>query len=254
MKRRNLLAGGATLSTASCVARMASAQTVSGDTAHAGSLEVVAEFFGAGPSGIAVTPDGRIFVGFPRHAVDHDQPSLTELVGGRLVPFPNAEVNVRSGPPPDRRLVPIHGMTTDSRGRIWAIDDGKVASPPIEPGAAKVAGFDPMSNTMIANIVLKPPVLLEDSHMNDLRVDLSHGAAGTAYVADSSFGTRPALVIVDIASSRQRRTLANHHSTQPERGFLTVLEGRTLRYDPIGRGARRHPSALSQRPCRSRCP
>jgi hypothetical protein len=56
--------------------------------------------------------------------------------------------------------------------------------------------------------------MLPESHMNDLRVDLTHGAAGTAYVADSSFGTTPALVVVDIATGRERRVLGSHQSTQ----------------------------------------
>jgi sugar lactone lactonase YvrE len=233
MNRRNLLVAVSGIAMVPVAVRTALAGTVSADTAPVGSFEIVAQFYGPGPSGIAVTPDGRIFVGFPRHAVNHDKASLAELRDRKLIPFPNAAVNVPSGPPPDQRLVSIHGMTTDSRGRLWAIDDGKIAGRPIEPGAAKIVGVDPATNTLIAKVVLKPPAMLPDSHMNDLRVDLTHGAAGTAYVADSSFGTTPALVVVDVATGRQRRTLADHHSTQPEKGFLTVLEGRPLRYDPV---------------------
>jgi sugar lactone lactonase YvrE len=230
MNRRTMLAA---MSMISISARATFAGTVSSDTAPSGSFEIIAQFFGPGPSGIAVIPDGRIFVGFPRHAVNHDEASLTELKDGKLIPFPNAAINVPSGPAPDQRLLSIHGMTTDSRGRVWAIDDGKIAGRPIEPGAAKIVGVDPVTNTLIAKVVLKPPVMLPDSHMNDLRVDLTHGAAGTAYIADSSFGTTPALVVADIATGRQRRVLSSHYSTQPEHGFLTVLEGRPLRYDPV---------------------
>jgi hypothetical protein len=42
--------------------------------------------------------------------------------------------------------------------------------------------------------------------------------------AGSSFGTSPALVVVDIATGRQRPVLATHLSTQPEAGFLAILE------------------------------
>lgn len=230
MNRRQtlfMLAGVATIS----VTRTAAAQTVAGDSQPAGPFDIVAEFPDPGPSGVAVTPDGRIFVGFPRHAGDHDRSTLAELKNGVLVPFPDAVTNARSGPP-DRRLISVHGMTIDSRGRLWVIDDGKVARQPIQPGAAKIVGFDLAANTHIATIVLKPPVLLPDSHMNDLRVDPTHGARGMAYVADSSFGVTPALVVVDLATGRQRRVLGSHPSTQAEPGFVAVLEGRPLRYDP----------------------
>nr|WP_246387182.1 major royal jelly family protein [Gluconacetobacter sacchari] len=212
------------------------AGTVSGDTAPAGSLDIVAEFYGPGPSGIAVTPDHRIFIGFPRHAENHSKATLAELKGDVLVPYPDKALSLPSSASPDHRLVSIHGMTTDSRGRLWAIDDGKIVGQPIAPGAAKVIGIDPATDRLIASIVLVPPTMRPDSHMNDLRVDLTHGALGTAYVADSSFGTAPALVVVDIATGRQRRVLADHPSVQAEKGFLTVLEGRPLRYDP------RHPT------------
>jgi hypothetical protein len=119
------------------------ADTVSQDSTPTGSFEVVAEFYGPRPSGIVVTPDGLIFVGFPRHANNHKEATLAELKNGKLVPFPNAGMSLPSDVFPEQRLVSVHGMTLDSRGRIWAIDDGKLAGQPIAPGAAKIVGFDP---------------------------------------------------------------------------------------------------------------
>lgn len=232
MNRRDLFAAAAGATLLPVLAASARAGTVSGDTAPTGSLEVVAEFYGPGPSGIAVTPDNRIFIGFPRHAENHGKATLAELKGDVLVPYPDAALSLPSSAAPDRRLISIHGMTTDSRGRLWAIDDGKIVGRPIAPGAAKIIGIDPATDRPIASVVLNPPTMRPDSHMNDLRVDLTHGARGTAYVADSSFGTSPALVVVDIATGRQRRVLADHPSIHAEKGFLTVLEGRPLRYDP----------------------
>ncbi|MBB3104759.1 L-dopachrome tautomerase-related protein [Azomonas macrocytogenes] len=199
----------------------------------AGSMEVIARFDGPGPSGIAVTPQGRIFIGFPRHAEDHRGATLAELVDGRLEPFPDTATSLPSARPAAEQLVSVHGMTTDSQGNLWMIDDGKRARiDGIPDGAAKVVGFDPQTRQTIASVVLKAPALLQDSHMNDLRVDLTHGAKGTAYISDSSFGTSPALVVVDIASGRQRRVLAEHVSTQPEAGFMAILDGKPMRYDP----------------------
>lgn len=198
----------------------------------AGSVEVVARFDAPDPSGIAVTPSGRIFVGFPRHADDHSGPTLGELKDGKIVPYPNARMSLPSNLPPAERLISVHGMTTDTRGRLWMIDDGKRAGHAIPPGAAKIVGIDPTTDQVFAKVLLHPPAMLPDSHMNDLRIDLTHGAAGTAYVTDSSFGTSPALVVVDIATGRQRRVLAHHVSTHAVPGFMAVIEGEPLRYDP----------------------
>ncbi|CAM4231279.1 L-dopachrome tautomerase-related protein [Corallococcus exiguus] len=202
-------------------------------TRPTGTLEVVARFDGPGPSGIAITPDGRMFVGFPRHAEDHKGATLAELVRGTLVPFPNAAMSLPSNAPAAQRLLSVHGMTTDNKGNVWVIDDGKRAGiQGIPDGGAKVVGFNPTTREVIASVVIRAPAMLPDSHLNDLRVDLTHGAKGTAYITDSSFGTSPALVVVDVATGRQRRVLATHPSTQPEQDFLAVLEGKPLRFDP----------------------
>jgi sugar lactone lactonase YvrE len=233
MNRREALSALAGASILPSAAHAKLAQTISADAAPEGVFDIVAEFPEPGPSGIAVTPDGRIFVGFPRHAINHDKASLAELKDGELIPYPSAAINGLSGPPPEDRLVSIHGMTTDSQGRLWAIDDGKIPGEPITPGAAKVIGIDPTTNKVIAKILLTSLAMLPGSHMNDLRVDLTPGAQGTAYIADSSFGVAPALVVVDIATGRQRRVLSKHPSTQPEKGFMVVLEGQPLRYDTV---------------------
>lgn len=203
---------------------------VAQDMLPAGQMEVIAALPDPGPSGIAVTPDGRVFISLPRHAQDHDQPTLNELRDGRLTAFPDAETTRPSALPPEEKLISLHGLTTDTRGRLWGIDDGKIAGKPLQPGAAKVVGFDPASGRRIASLVLKSPALLPDSHMNDLRVDLTHGAQGVVYVADSSFGTSPALVVIDIATGRQQRVLSGHPSIVAEKGFVAVLEGKPRRY------------------------
>jgi len=122
-------------------------------------------------------------------------------------------------------------MTTDTKDRLWVIDDGKRAGQPIAPGGAKVVGFDLETGGVVGKVLLNPPVLQPDSHMNDLRVDLTHGPRGTAYIADSSFGTTPALVFVDLATGKARRVLASDRSTQPEPGFMAFLEGHPLVYE-----------------------
>lgn len=239
MHRRDLLFGAASVAAAGAATLARAAQPAQEAINHDhgaapdGPFEIVARFDGPGPSGIAVT-GGRVFVGFPRHAVNHRGATLAELKNGRLYPYPypDAATAMPSEHPPATRLMSIHGMTTDAKGRLWAIDDGKLAGQPLAPGAAKVIGIDPATNRIFASIVLTAPTLLPDSHMNDLRVDLTHGPQGTVFITDSSFGHSPALVVVDVASGRQRRVLASHPSIQAEHPFMAVVEGRPLVFDP----------------------
>ena len=188
-------------------------------------LEIVARVMQPDFSGVAVTTDNRVFLGFPRHADNHQLFSLAEWKDGQLTPWPSRELTYPSTKPLREWLVSPHGLTLDSQGHLWVIDDGKRAGVDgIPDGAAKVVGFDVPTGKIIASVVLHAPVLRPDMHLNDLRVDLTHGAKGTAYVTNSSFGTTPSLLVVDIASGQAREVLRGHPSTAPEPGFLAFLE------------------------------
>lgn len=195
-------------------------------------LEVVARIMPPEPdmSGIAVTPDGRVFLGFPRHADNHRGCALAELKDGKLVPFPSREMTYPSDRPCKEWLVSPHGMTTDSEGNIWLIDDGKRAGTDgIPEGAAKVVGFASDGN-VLASVPINSPVLRQDMHLNDLRIDLKHGEKGMAYITNSSFGTTPSLVVVDIATGQAREVLTNHYSTAIQAGYIAFLEGEARAY------------------------
>jgi sugar lactone lactonase YvrE len=194
-----------------------------------GEVEIVASIAASDPSGIAVM-GGRLFLTFPKHDGDHPGPVLAEWKDGRLAPFPSALWAERTTGDPADRLISPHGLTLDRQGRLWVIDDGEIKGQPIPPGGAKVVGIDPASGRVFAKIILKD-ALLPSSHMNDLRVDLTHGSEGTAFVSDSSFDGQPALVVVDIATGRQRRVLRNDKSVKADPGFLTFLGGQPLRGD-----------------------
>ncbi|AEI37283.1 L-dopachrome tautomerase-related protein [Zymomonas mobilis] len=234
LSRRAFIAASAMIAGVDVVQAQTPITGENGDQGYepAGNLEIIADFYGPGPSGIVVTKTNRIFVGFPRHAINHRGATLGELVNGQVIPWPNADISLPSNKAAADRLVSIHGMTMDAQGMIWAIDDGKLAGHPIASGAAKILCFDPQNKTILHRILLHRPVLLPDSHMNDLSVDLTHGPQGTVYVTDSSFGHQPALIVVDIASGKQRRVLAKHYSTQAEPHFMAVVEGRPLVYSP----------------------
>lgn len=191
-------------------------------------------------SGIAVTKDDRILLAFPRHADNHDLPALAEYKNGKLIPFPDEKTTLK-GENPSEYLVSPHGMTLDSKGRLWVVDNGKLAGiKEIQNGAAKVVCFDVNSRKMIYSIPILPPVLQGDAHLNDIRVDLIHGRNGTVYITNSSFGKTPSLVVVDIESGKSREVLVNHYSTEAQKGFYTYLEGaaHTFDYDkpsfPVG--------------------
>ncbi|MFT4204019.1 MAG: L-dopachrome tautomerase-related protein [Chitinophagaceae bacterium] len=206
----------------------------SATTMSQGKYEVIAKMMPPDPdmSGIAVSKSNRVFIGFPRHADNHTTFALAELVDGKPVPFPNNEYVYPSSKPYSQWLVSPHGMYMDKNDRLWILDDGKRAGQKqIPEGAAKVVAIDINSKKILYNLVIPKPVLSDDAHYNDLRVDLTHGEKGTVYIANSGFGERYSLVVIDVASGKVREVLLNHYSTSPEPGFMGFLEGKPHVYD-----------------------
>ncbi|MFC3352411.1 L-dopachrome tautomerase-related protein [Sphingobacterium zeae] len=197
--------------------------------------EVIARISPPDPdmSGIAVSSNNRVFLGFPRHADNHKEFALAELVNGKPVPFPNKEYVYPSSKPYSEWLVSPHGMYMDKNDVLWILDDGKRSGQKkIPEGAAKVVAIDTKSKNIVYSLVIGKPVLSDDAHYNDLRVDLTHGEKGTVYIANSGFGERYSLVVIDVATGKCREVLLNHSTTSPEPGFMGFLEGKPLVYDP----------------------
>ncbi|WP_171790171.1 L-dopachrome tautomerase-related protein [Gluconacetobacter entanii] len=186
-------------------------------------ITVAARFADMQASGIAALPDGRIILAFPRSAADHAGPRLAVLKDGRPQPFPDAATQARF-------ISPL-GMTVDATGRLWVVDEGAVAGETTPPQPALI-GIDPRAGQIVATIPLGAGTgaTRGDSHVNDVRVDMTHGAKGTAYVSDTSTADHPAIIVIDLATGRARRVLENAPSTRADPGFAMELDGQMLQY------------------------
>lgn len=102
-------------------------QDVSSENGATSNYEIVAKISPPNPdmSGIAVSSDNRIFLGFPRHADNHTEFALTELVDGKPVAWPNKEYVYPSTKPYNEWLVSPHGIYMDKNDVLWVLDDAK---------------------------------------------------------------------------------------------------------------------------------
>ncbi|MFT8717828.1 L-dopachrome tautomerase-related protein [Acetobacter sp.] len=189
-----------------------------------GNVTVVARFYDRQPSGIARLLDGRMILSFPTSAQTHPGPVLALWEGGAILrPFPNSDSQKQMKSP--------LGMTVDARGRLWVVDEGNVAG---VTGAQTPAILliDPASNRIVRRYPLEAPAVRPDSHVNDIRVDLTHGKEGTAFISDTSQTVHPALIALDIASGQARRLLADDATVSAAPGHVMEVDGQLFRYDP----------------------
>jgi len=194
-----------------------------------GNLEVVATFGGAMPTGVTVANSGRIFVNFPKWG-DNVEYTVAEVVNGKTVPYPNAEINqYREGQSQTDKLVSVQSVVVDPGGRrLWILDTGSIGFGPTKAGGPKLIAVDLTTNRIIRKIVFPPDVALPTSYLNDVRFDLTRGSQGMAFITDSTSAGPNGIIVVDLASGKSWRRLHDHVSTQPDPQFLPVVEGEIL--------------------------
>ncbi len=191
-----------------------------------GNIKPFARFYGPTPIEVAVSPSRRVFLSFPR-AFDPGPFSVSEVIDGRAVPYPNAAINKLDGPQADR-LVSVQGMTVDADNRLWLLDTGIIGTKPAQYGGPKLVCVNLATNKIVKKIVFPRDVAGPNAYLNDVRIDLAVGTAGTAFITDSSEKGPNGIVVVDLASGKSLRRLNDHPSTKYEVSFIPVVEGQPL--------------------------
>jgi sugar lactone lactonase YvrE len=193
-----------------------------------GHIEAVHEFYDAMPTGVTRAPNGRIFVNFPRWGDDVPF-TVGEIVGDRVVAYPNAQMNRPDSKHPASSLLSVQSVVADYRNRLWILDTAAPSfSAPLQ-GGAKLVAVDLASNKVVKTIIFKPDVLYTTTYVNDVRFDFRVGDEGVAYITDSSANGPGGIIVVDLASGKAWRKLTAHYSTQVDQSFIAVVEGREMR-------------------------
>ncbi len=197
--------------------------------ASLGSLEPVAYFEGAMPTGVTVSHQGRIFVCFPKWGDSVDF-TVAELRQGRPVAYPDEAINRTDPHDPSAALVSVQSVVIDPVDRLWVLDTGSPMFQPTQYGGPKLICIDLANNSVVKKIFFPQHVALPTTYLNDVRFDLRRGREGMAFITDSSDQGPNGIIVVDLASGESWRRLNDHPSTKAgaPRGFLPVVEGSPL--------------------------
>jgi sugar lactone lactonase YvrE len=202
---------------------------------EAAELELVATFTGPMPTGVAVSPQGRVFVNFPRWGDPVDF-TVAEVKDGQPVAYPDAATNRGTTDDFEGKFVSVQSVVVDPAGRLWVVDTGSTNFGPVTPGAARLFCYDLSTDRLVKTIPFPPDVVRTNSYTNDIRFDLARGAEGMAYLTDSSLKGDNGLIVVDLASGKSWRRLDKHPSTLPEPNFAPTVEGQPLKNRPPAGG------------------
>ncbi|MGN4190296.1 L-dopachrome tautomerase-related protein [Burkholderia gladioli] len=193
-----------------------------------GALETVATFHDAMPTGVTVTETGRIFVNYPRWG-DEVPFTVGELKDGKVVPYPDAEVNRADPHRPADSFLSVQSVVADGQGRLWVLDTAAPNFANPLAGGAKLVAIDLKTNHIVKTIVFPAEVMRARTYVNDVRFDFRVGRAGVAYVTDSSLSGTGGIIVVDLASGSALRRLTGDPSTSADPTFSPVFDGETMK-------------------------
>lgn len=214
--RRTLLATAAA-ATLATPARPAAAQAA---------LTLVAQF-GQQVTGVAVSPQGRIFVNFPRWEQDVEVSVVEVMPGGALKPYPDAQWNAWRNArqlPNGEHFVCVQSVTVDPQGFLWIVDPAAPGNEFNLEGGPKLLKVDLSTDRVVQVTRFGRDTVPQGSYLNDVRVSPD---GRWAYLTDS--GVKGALLVVDVGANTARRVLDGHPSTQVEKDVVVHADGRELR-------------------------
>lgn len=207
-----------------------------------GKLEQVHVFYDAMPTGVTVSETGRIFVNFPRWS-DTVPFTVGEIRDGKVVAYPNAQINQENPRDPGDGLISVQSVVADGQGRVWLLDTAAPGFSDPKPRGAKLVAVDLASNRIVKRLVFPDNVMLSSTYVNDMRFDFRTGTQGTVYITDSSLRGPGAIIVMDIASGRAIRRLSGAPATSVAPGFVPVVEGLPVMVD--GPNGERKPLAVA---------
>ncbi len=185
-------------------------------------------------TGVAVTPDGRIFVNFPRWTEDTEV-SVAEVRDGRLVPFPDADWNAwrnarKDELSPKNHWVCVQSVVAGPNGNVWVLDPAAPAMAAVVKDGPKLVEIDVRTRQPARVFAFGEQIAPQGSYLNDVRFAPD---GRTAYLTDS--GAKGALVVLDLTTGSARRVLDGDPRTQPDPTVTVTYDGQPLRR-PDGRG------------------
>ncbi len=163
--------------------------------------------------------------------------TVAEIKQGKPVAYPNDALNRHESG--HGAFISVQSVVVDPKDRLWVLDTGSIQFGPVKPGGPKLVGIDLGKNEVFKTIIFPDSVVVPTTYLNDVRFDLRRGQGGLAFITDSSDKSPNGIIVVDLATGKSWRRLANHPSVKAVPKFLPVVEGRPVMNRP-GDGKETH--------------
>lgn len=173
-------------------------------------------------TGVAVSPNGRLFTNYP-YWLDTHRYSVAEVIDGKPVPYPDSTWNsFKKGDNGQNKFVCVQAVVTDENGYLWIVDAAGIGLGPVYRHSNKVVKINLATNSIERIYRFPESVTANDSYINDIRVD---NAKGFAYMTSSSNG---GIVVLNTNTGDARFVLHQSPSVKSDTAYHFTIAGREL--------------------------
>ena len=182
----------------------------------------------AGPGGAFMPQEAPTLEGLDGRSADASEPVVARTLGNQAGPM--SFINVQS-------------VFVDDLDRLWVLDNAcpNFAGVRRERGGPKLVLIDLKSNQAVTAFFLDD-VAPSNAYLNDVRIDTRNQ---TAFITDSGAGSGGAIVVVELATNKARRVLADDPSTQADPARSITVGARALLDPATGRTPQIHSDGIA---------
>jgi len=183
-------------------------------------------------TGVAVSPEGRLFTNYPlwsdiyKYAVVEVNGYLTDLKTEEMqlvkAPYPNLYMNsFKISDGGKDKWVCVQSVVTDEENNLWVVDPASPKMAGVYNNSHKLVKINLNTNT-VERTYLFAGITDNQSYINDVRID---NQRQYAYLTNSSEG---GIVVVNLVTGYMRQVLQDHYSTKSDPSFKFIIDGREL--------------------------
>ncbi|KAF4547610.1 Hypothetical protein D9617_39g039450 [Elsinoe fawcettii] len=190
-------------------------------------LEPVHESIQA-PTGLALDNDLNIYIAYPRNSGPTPNNVVVATSFNTEEPWPSAAIqNCTAGQNVSTCFINVQNPVLGSDGNIYVVDSGITpGTTTATPGGAKVLSFSPTTRQLLGTWLIPSSLFYDNLNLNDLRVNLTLGSAGYAFLTDASKGG--SILSIDFATGRVLRRLHNTSVVMPDPTFVGSYNGEAI--------------------------
>ncbi|SHM14588.1 L-dopachrome tautomerase-related protein [Chryseobacterium polytrichastri] len=177
-------------------------------------------------TGVAISPDRRLFVNYPYWMDKHSYSVVEVGKDGKAKPYPDAAWNsFKKGEDGQNKFVCVQAVFADEKGYLWVVDAAGIGLSEVYRKSNKLIQIDLKSNKIKRIYRFPENVAGRDSYINDIRVDNKNGFA---YMTSSANG---GIVILNINTGESRLVLHNHYSTLSDPDYHFKMNNKEMKND-----------------------